>query len=134
MTTPRRLAAFVLLLRPGTYAVRLTLAGFNTFVRDGLELPTDFTATINVEMRVGIVEETVTVTGESPIVDVSSTARVQVLNREALDALPTGQSFNVFNASTEVSYRSTLYNTAAYLQPSSVLQGRMLRLGVQLQW
>jgi carboxypeptidase family protein/TonB-dependent receptor-like protein len=79
-------------LRPGTYSVRFTLSGFNMFVREGLELPTDFTATINVELRVGILEETVTVTGESPVVDVSSTSRVQVLTREALDALPTGRS------------------------------------------
>jgi hypothetical protein len=79
-------------LRPGTYSVKFTLPGFNTYVRDGLELPTDFTATINVELRVGVLEETVTVTGESPVVDVSSTSRVQVLTREALDALPTGRS------------------------------------------
>ena len=79
-------------LRPGVYSVRFTLPGFNAFVREGLELPADFTATINVELRVGVLEETVTVTGESPIVDVSSTARVQVLTREALDALPTGRS------------------------------------------
>jgi hypothetical protein len=79
-------------LRPGVYTVRFTLTGFNAFVREGLELPTDFTATINAELRVGILEETVTVTGESPVVDVSSTSRVQVLSREALDALPTGRS------------------------------------------
>ncbi len=79
-------------LRPGVYKVTFTLPGFNTFAREGLELPTDFTATINAEMRVGVLEETVTVTGESPIVDVSSTARVQVLDRTALDALPTGRS------------------------------------------
>ena len=81
-------------LRPGVYAVRFMLTGFNTFVRDGLELPTDFTATINAELRVGVLEETVTVTGESPVVDVSSTARVTVLTREALDALPTGRSMH----------------------------------------
>jgi hypothetical protein len=79
-------------LRPGVYRVTFTLTGFNTFVRDGLELPTDFTATINAEMRIGVLEETITVTGESPVVDVASTARVQVLDREALDALPTGRS------------------------------------------
>jgi hypothetical protein len=79
-------------LRPGVYTVTFTLTGFNTFVRQGLELPTDFTATINAEMRVGTLEETVTVTGESPVVDVSSTARVQVLSREVLDAIPTGRS------------------------------------------
>jgi hypothetical protein len=79
-------------LRPGVYRVTFTLAGFNTLVRDQLELPTDFTATINAELRVGALEESITVTGESPVVDVSSTARVQVLTREALDALPTGRS------------------------------------------
>jgi hypothetical protein len=79
-------------LRPGTYALTFTLTGFNTFVRQGLELPTDFTATINAELRVGTLEESVTVTGESPVVDVSSTARVQVLSREALDAIPSGRS------------------------------------------
>jgi hypothetical protein len=79
-------------LRPGIYRVTFTLSGFNTFIRDGLELPTDFTATINAEMRIGVLEESVTVTGESPVVDVASTARVQVLDRDALDALPTGRS------------------------------------------
>jgi hypothetical protein len=79
-------------LRPGVYTVKFTLSGFNTYVRDGLELPADFTATINADMRVGVLEETVTVTGESPVVDVSSTARVQVLTRETLDAVPTGRT------------------------------------------
>ncbi|MEW6320701.1 MAG: TonB-dependent receptor [Acidobacteriota bacterium] len=79
-------------LRPGTYRLTFSLTGFNTSVRDGLELPTDFTATINVAMQVGTLEESITVTGESPIVDVQSTARVQVLDREALDTLPTGRS------------------------------------------
>ncbi len=79
-------------LRPGVYTVTFTLTGFNTFKREGLELPTDFTATINAEMRVGVLEETITVTGESPLVDVSSTARVQVLSREVLDTIPTGRS------------------------------------------
>ena len=79
-------------LRPGVYTVTFTLPGFNTHVRQGLELPADFTATINAELRVGALEESVTVTGESPVVDVASTARVQVMNRETLDALPTGRS------------------------------------------
>jgi uncharacterized surface anchored protein len=70
-------------LRPGTYSVTFTLPGFNTFRRDGLEIPSDFTATLNAELKVGALEETITVTGESPIVDVSSTSRVQVLSREA---------------------------------------------------
>lgn len=79
-------------LRPGAYTVTFTLTGFNTLVRQGIDLPTNFTSTINVEMRVGTLEENVTVTGESPVVDVSSTSRVQVMSREVLDALPTGRS------------------------------------------
>ena len=79
-------------LRPGMYNVTFTLPGFSLFKRDGIELPADFTATINVEMRVGALEESVTVTGESPVVDVSSTSRVQVMSRDVLDAIPTGRS------------------------------------------
>ena len=50
-------------LRPGTYTITFTLTGFNTLVRDGLELPADFTATVNVQLQVGSLEETVTVSG-----------------------------------------------------------------------
>jgi hypothetical protein len=79
-------------LRPGSYTVTATLTGFNTYRREGIELPADFTATINVELQVGTLEETVTVTGASPVVDVASAARIQNLDREALDTLPTGRS------------------------------------------
>ena len=79
-------------LRPGTYTLTFTLTGFGTIVRHGIELPSNFTATINVEMRVGAIEESVTVTGDSPVVDVQSTARVQVMSRDVLDAIPTGRS------------------------------------------
>src|SRR5262245_28556046 len=54
-------------LRPGTYKVTFTLPGFNTVIREGVELPANFTSAINVELRVGAIEETVTVTGASPI-------------------------------------------------------------------
>src|SRR5262245_51480014 len=79
-------------LRPGIYTVTFTLPGFSTFKRDAVELPADFTATINAELKVGALEETITVTGESPVVDVSNTTRVQVLSREVLDAVPTGRT------------------------------------------
>ncbi len=79
-------------LRPGTYSITFTLPGFNTFRRDEVQLPAEFTATINAELKVGALEETVTVTGESPIVDVSTAAHTQVLDRETIDALPTGRT------------------------------------------
>ena len=48
-------------LRPGTYIVTFTLTGFQTYKREGLELPSNFTATVNAEMKVGALEESVTV-------------------------------------------------------------------------
>src|SRR5216117_3172713 len=62
-------------LRPGQYALTFTLTGFNTVKRDGIDLPSSFTATINVELKVGALAETVIVTGESPVVDVQSNTR-----------------------------------------------------------
>src|SRR5436305_622011 len=57
-------------LRPGTYSVTFTLQGFNVVKRDAIEIAGSFAATVNAELKVGSVAETVTVTGESPIVDV----------------------------------------------------------------
>ena len=68
-------------LRPGTYTVNFSLTGFSAFRREGVELTGSFTATINAEMKVGALEETVTVTGESPIVDVQSARRQTVLEQ-----------------------------------------------------
>ncbi|HJU43034.1 MAG TPA: carboxypeptidase regulatory-like domain-containing protein [Vicinamibacterales bacterium] len=79
-------------LRPGTYTVTFTLTGFKTFRRDGLQLPSEFTATLNAELGVGTLEETITVTGASPVVDVTSAAKTAVLDREAMDLIPTGRS------------------------------------------
>jgi len=79
-------------LRPGTYTVNFTLTGFKTFRRDGLELPSEFTATLNAELGVGALEETITVTGASPVVDVTTAAKVSVLDREAIDLIPTGRT------------------------------------------
>ncbi len=79
-------------LRPGLYTVSFTLPGFSVIKREGIELPASFTATVNAELRVGALEETVTVTGASPVVDVKSATQQQVLSRDLLDALPTGRN------------------------------------------
>ena len=79
-------------LRPGVYSLSFTLPGFSVFKRDGIELPTNFTATINADMKVGALEESVTVSGQSPVVDVQSTARTTVLSRDTLDSIPTGRT------------------------------------------
>ena len=76
-------------LRPGLYNVTFTLPGFKSVVREGLSLPATFTATVNAQMSVGGLEETVTVTGESPVVDVQRTAAGTTFSKEVMDAIPT---------------------------------------------
>src|SRR5580765_6420838 len=54
-------------LRPGTYSLTFNLPGFSSIKKDGIELPSNFTSTINADLKVGSLEETVTVSGESPV-------------------------------------------------------------------
>ena len=79
-------------LRPGTYTITFTLPGFSTVLVENQELPAGFTATVDAVLSVGALEETVTVSGEAPVVDVQSISQAEVLNREVLDAIPTGRN------------------------------------------
>src|SRR4051794_19130318 len=79
-------------LRPGTYTVAFTLPGFRSYKREGIVLEGAFTATVNGSLSVGQVEETVTVTAGSPVVDLQSTQNQSVINREALDVLPAART------------------------------------------
>src|SRR5688572_14615582 len=69
-------------LRPGTYSMTFTLPGFTTVKRENVNVSGIAVITINAELRVGGVQETITVTGETPIVDVQSTRRQAVLDNE----------------------------------------------------
>ena len=82
----------IISLRPGTYTVTFTLTGFKSVRREGIALSGDFAATVNAQLEVGAIEETITVSGASPIVDLQSTQNQFVLNKEALDALPATRS------------------------------------------
>ncbi len=77
-------------LRPGTYSVTFSLEGFSTVKREGIELPTGFTATVNVAMQVGSLQETITVSGAAPIVDTTSMRKQDTLNTNELETLPSG--------------------------------------------
>jgi hypothetical protein len=79
-------------LRPGTYTVTFALQGFATVKREGIELTGSFTAAVNAEMRVGTVAETITVSAESPIVDVQSATQQRVMQKDVVDAIPVGRS------------------------------------------
>jgi hypothetical protein len=80
-------------LRPGTYAVTFTLTGFSTVKREGIELTGSFIASVNADMKVGAVEETITVSGATPIVDVQSVRRQTTLSNETLTTVPTARSW-----------------------------------------
>jgi hypothetical protein len=80
-------------LRPGVYVITFTLTGFQTIRREQLELPADFTATVNADLHVGGLEETVTVSGQSPVVDLQSTAKSEDITRSVIDSVPTGRTF-----------------------------------------
>jgi len=77
-------------LRPGTYAVTFTLPGFSTLKRDAIELAANFIAPLNVELQVGGLAETVTVTGETPLVDTQTATNQQVLPLQLVDTVPMG--------------------------------------------
>src|SRR5207244_3304634 len=76
-------------LRPGTYKLTFSLAAFATLLRDGVDVPSNLVVTVNADMKVGALEERVTVSGQSPQVDVQQATRTQVLSRDFLDSLPT---------------------------------------------
>jgi hypothetical protein len=80
-------------LRPGIYVVTFALEGFSSVRREGIELNTGFTAAINAELRVGSVAETITVSGQSPVVDLQNTKQQVVVTRDVIESVPTGRSF-----------------------------------------
>ena len=75
-------------LRPGPYTVTFTLPGFTTVKRTGIELRAEFTATVDIEMQLGNVAETITVSGEAPLVDTRNARAQTQYQSETLEALP----------------------------------------------
>jgi hypothetical protein len=94
-------------LRPGTYSVTFVLTGFATVRRDAIDLAGTFIATVNADLRVGGVQETVTVSGEAPVVDVTSARTEQTITGQTVAELPT----------------SRLYSSLTQLVPALNVQG-----------
>jgi hypothetical protein len=80
-------------LRAGTYTVVFALTGFNAVKREGIELSGSFTAVINADLRVGALAETITVTGETPIVDTQSVRRQTTIGGDLITAIPSARSY-----------------------------------------
>ena len=83
-------------LRPGLYTVTFTLTGFGTFRREGIELTTGFTATVNADMKVGSLEETITVSGAAPLVDTQNVNQQRVFDRTVTEQLPSSPTINQY--------------------------------------
>jgi hypothetical protein len=83
-------------LRPGTYTVTFTLTGFSVVKREGIVLSGSFVASVNADMKVGGVAETVVVTGESPTVDVTSTRNQQTLSSQTIAEIPSSRNYSAF--------------------------------------
>ena len=85
-------------VRPGDYTVSFTLPGFATVVREGVIVAAGVTVTVNSDLSAGGVEETITVSGAAPVVDVQRVARTEVIPREVMDVIPTGRDFKAVAA------------------------------------
>ncbi len=83
-------------LRPGTPHLTMTLPGFLHRAREGVELTVGFTNTVKADLRVGSVEETVTVAGAAPVVDIQNVNQIRVITRDVMDAIPSGRGFANF--------------------------------------
>jgi hypothetical protein len=79
-------------LRPGTYKVTFSLGGFSSLTRDRLEVNAETALNVNADMKVGSLQETITVSGQTPQVDVQQAARVTNITRDVIDTLPVSRN------------------------------------------
>jgi len=87
-------------LSPGQYTVTFSLTGFGAVKREGIDLPANFTAPINAVLQVGDLQETITVSGQSPVVDTQNTSVRNLISKEVLDAVPTNKTLGAWAALT----------------------------------
>lgn len=79
-------------LRPGVYKITFALSGFSTIEREGIELTGSFSATVNAELKVGALEERLTVTGATPVVDLENTRQQRVVTEAVISAIPSSRT------------------------------------------
>ena len=114
-------------LRPGTYTLTISLQGFSTFKREGIELTGGLTITVNADLKVGAVAETVTVTGETPVVDVQSAKRETTLSNQTVRDIPAVRGYSsmvvlVPGVTTNTNDVATGVVTSRKLRPLSLVR------------
>ena len=110
-------------LRPGVYSVTFTLTGFSSVKKEGLQLASGVVTTVSADMKVGSLEETITVTGETPVVDVQSAKRQQTISSEMLTSIPTARAANALLTLIPSMVQSGGNNVNVQLQPGMVVFG-----------
>ena len=86
----------IVALEVGDYDVTYSLPGFGTVLREGVTLNSGFTANIDIQLSVGDIAETITVSGATPVVDIQNVEQRQIMDREVIDSIPTGKSFQSY--------------------------------------
>ena len=139
-------------LRPGVYSVTFELPGFSTVRREGIELSGNFVATVNSDLRVGTIEETITVSGESPIDDVQSARTQQIISSDIISAIPSSRNVNgiqnlipgmsaaggvgvIGNSNTDSgNIGGTMQGGAAYIHGGRPADSRIYADGINMGW
>jgi hypothetical protein len=129
-------------LLPGTYSVTFSLTGFSTVKRDGIELTGSFVATVNGEMKVGALEETITVTGETPIVDVQSAKVQQTVSKDVIAAIPSSRNAagiqalvpGMTQASDNGGITGSMQGSASSIHGGRANDSRTLNDGINTGW
>jgi hypothetical protein len=112
-------------LVPGTYGVKAVLSGFQTAIREGIIVNADVTARIDISLKLGDLEETLTVSGAAPLVDTSSALNQQSVDRALLQALPSNIDVWAIARSVPgvVTQKYDVGGTAGYNQYDAVVHG-----------
>ena len=116
-------------LSVGTYTVKFELAGFKTFVRDGIRIEIGANVQINAALEISTVQETVTVTGETPIVDLRDTSKTSRFTQEALQSIPSARDpWVIIEQSAGVAMdRQNVGGSASGQQSNFVARGAAMR-------
>src|SRR5262249_29302222 len=132
-------------LPAGTYRLKAELSGFSSFIREDLRLTVGFNARVDLTLKVGTMEESVTVSGQSPVVDITSTTASVAFTKETLDSVPRGRDLqNVFAMAPGVTQatmdvggstmaqRQNLSSYGVAAQPKLQVEGMNVAMGADL--
>ena len=120
----------IVALETGEYSVTYSLPGFGTVVREGVQLNTGFTATLDIQLSVGDIQETITVSGATPVVDIQNVEQVAVMDREVIDSIPTGKSLTSYGLLVPGMVGAESYGTSLAQDSGGLTSQTLQRLSI----